>query len=458
MSRLIARFAVETTGQLTLLTRYEDHMEQVTLDPEDPVAVSIQPRHPAANWFERKAHDDFGIRFEGSPDSRPLVHHEHIAPGQHPMRRHFNADALAMLERPRSYPYEVVEGDTTYEIAVGPIHAGIIEPGHFHFSQAGEHILHQEVRHFYKYRAIEKMLAGKTLAAVWPIVGRISGHSSIAWQLALASVAEQAGASVSDGQRCGWALLLELERLAHHLTDLGFIPNDAGFGAALAWATALAEDTRRLLKTLTGHRFGFDALIQGWAPDHQAIRAYTRRLQDELRRFEDWILTVPSLWDRLDTTGKLKRQQAELYDVVGVVARASGVPLDVRTDLPLYQVMDFVPVTEVKGDVAARFKVRLREAQASLQLIDHLLDGADGTALMLPRTPADGDFEAQVESVLGELYFWVRLQGGVIERFYARDPSFINWQALPLMMPGNIIADFPLINKSCDLSYAGNDL
>ena len=458
MSRLIARFVVEEPGQLTLLTRYADRMEREALDPVEPVAVSIQPRHPAANWFERKAQDDFGVRFDGSPDNRPLVHHEHIAPDQHPMRRSFNAEALATLETPHPYPYEVVEGDTTYEIAVGPIHAGIIEPGHFHFSQAGEHILHQEVRHFYKYRAIEKMLEGKSLTAAWPIVSRISGHSSIAWQLALAEIAAQAGAAVSDGQRRGWALLLELERLAHHLTDLGFIPNDAGFGAALAWATALAEDTRRLLKTLTGHRFGFDVLLKDWTPDHTAIRGYVRRLQDELTRFEDWIVTIPSLWDRLDTTGKLRHGQAELYDVVGVVARASGVSLDVRAEQPLYQTFDFRPVTEKRGDVAARFKVRLREAKVSLQLIDHLLDGAEGRALTLPETPADGDFEARVESVLGELYLWLRLTDGRIERFYARDPSFVNWQALPLMMPGNIIADFPLINKSCDLSYAGNDL
>ena len=458
MSRLIARFVVEEPGQLALLTRYADRMEREELDPAEPVAVSVQPRHPAANWFERKAQDDFGVRFDGSPDSRPLVHHEHIAPHQHPMRHGFDEKALATLDSPRPYSYEVVEGDTTYEIAVGPIHAGIIEPGHFHFSQAGEHILHQEVRHFYKYRAIEKMLEGRTLAEAWPIVGRISGHSSLAWQLALADVAEQAGAGVCYGQRRGWALLLELERLAHHLTDLGFIPNDAGFGAALAWATALAEDTRRLLKTLTGHRFGFDALLRGWMPDHDALRRHVHRLQAELTRFEDWIVTIPSLWDRLDTTGKLKKRQAELYDVVGVVARASGVPLDVRAEQPLYQAFDFRPVTEQKGDVAARFKVRLREAKTSLRLIDHLLDGAEGAALTLPQTPADGDFEARVESVLGELYLWLRLKDGRIERFYARDPSFVNWQALPLMMPGNIIADFPLINKSCDLSYAGNDL
>ncbi len=456
--RLIARFVIERPDHFELVTRYDTEIVRDRLDKAQPQTASILRQHPAANWFERKAQDDYGVQFVGSYDTRPLVQHEHIAPGQHPLRADFNAEALETLQTPRDYPWEVVGGDTTYEIAVGPIHAGIIEPGHFHFSQAGEHMLHQEVRHFYKWRGIERMLQGKALAAARPIIERISGHSAIAYQWAWAHIGAQAsGESLSEGQQAWLALLLEVERLAHHLNDLGFIPNDAGFAAALAWASALTEQTRRLLKTLTDHRFGFGAAALGKALDHNAVRAYCAQLRDELNRFADWIDGIPSLWDRLDTTGKLKRTQALQYDVVGVVARASGVALDRRSEQACYQALDFVAHTHEKGDVAARFRQRLVEAQQSVRLIEGLLPMAQPTSLAFDALQ-DGFYDTFVESALGELYMAVEIENGVIGRYFSRDPSFMNWQALHLMMPGNIIADFPLINKSCDLSYAGNDL
>jgi len=456
--RLIARFIIERPDHFELLTRFDDELTRETLDRADPQAASLLHRHPAANWFERKAQDDFGVRFSGSYDTRPLVQHEHIAPGQHPLRADFDARQLETLENPRDYPWEIVGGDTTYEIAVGPIHAGIIEPGHFHFSQAGEQMLHQEVRHFYKWRGIEKMLQGKPLEGARPIIERISGHSAVAYQWAWAQIGAQAcGRALSPEQHAWLALLLEVERLAHHLNDLGFIPNDAGFAAALAWASALTEQTRRLLKTLTGHRFGFGAAARAQAPDAAAVRDYCTRCRDELQRFADWIEGIPSLWDRLDTTGKLKRRLAVQYDVVGVVARASGVALDRRGEQACYQALDFVVHTHEKGDVAARFRQRLVEAQQSLRLIEGLLPMAEVAPLTFEGAQ-DGFYEAFVESALGELYMAIEVRDGVIGRYYSRDPSFMNWQALHLMMPGNIIADFPLINKSCDLSYAGNDL
>ncbi len=457
MSRFIARFVVETDEGFQLMTRYAQRMACETLDSQHPVAQSILSQHPAANWFERKAHDDFGIQFNGSYDTRPLVAHEHIAPNQFPMRKAFHEAALK-TQSPSPYPYEVIEGETTYEIAVGPIHAGIIEPGHFHFSQAGEAMLHQEVRHFYKYRAIEKMLEGKTVNEAWPIISRISGHSSIAWQWAFAeAVADSQANPLPEAFRRKAALLLELERLAHHLTDLGFIPNDAGFAAALAWGSSLAERTRRQMHTLTGHRFGFDALLHPDINHNDTLSQFTQSIRDELYRFSDWIEGIPSLWDRLDTTGRLQKKQAIAYDVVGVVARACGLNQDVRSKNSIYTENGFELHTQRKGDVAARFRLRLAEALHSLTLIERL-NHASITHAPFSIEGDQGEGEGQIESSLGELYLWLKLKEGVIDRCYARDPSFINWQALHLMMPGNIIADFPLINKSCDLSYAGNDL
>jgi Ni,Fe-hydrogenase III large subunit len=457
MNRLIARYAIEDAEGLEVVTRFEGETLRERCDREDPAVASLAARHPAAVWFERKMADDFGLRIEGAFDRRPLVHHERFPRGIHPMRRAFRAEELAP-EPYRPYRYEAIGGDGVFEVAVGPIHAGIIEPGHFHFSQAGEGILHLEVRHFYKYRGIEKMLEGKEPAEAAPIVARISGNESVAAQIAWREIRMEAcGETTPDEVRARDALLLELERIIHHWTDLGFIANDAGFAAALAWGSAAAEEARRLMARLTGHRFGFDAVSRELDPfDPETLRAWIDRMEEERKRFADWIVDIPSLWDRFDTTGTLSHSEARRFDVVGVVARASGVSLD-RRETPWYRERGFETICEDSGDVGARFRVRLRELEISLRLMRRFLEeAAPGGAV--PREPADGEYSAFVESSLGELFMTARFEAGRITRFFLRDPSFVNWQALHRMMPGNIIADFPLINKSCDLSYAGNDL
>lgn len=401
-------------------------------------------------------HDDFGIIIEDAFDNRPLVQQERFPDNIHPMRKEFQETVLT--EDPfKPYKYETIKGDGVFEVSVGPIHAGIIEPGHFHFSQAGEDILHQEVRHFYKYRGIEKMLEGRTLSQAKSIISRISGNESIAFQLAWRDIQLQAcDDDLPQNNQKYHAILLEMERIAHHLTDLGFIPNDAGFSAALAFCSRLAEDTRRQLKLLCGHRFGFDAIdFEAHTLDVDAFNHFLDSLKKEIDFFETWILDIPSLWDRFDTTGILKRYQALKYDVVGVMARASGVTTD-RRDTLFYQEYGLSIETQDKGDVGARFKLRIKEVKQSIKLIRRLsVQQVDKKTM--PGTK-DGDYSAYVESAIGELFMNIELKKGIISRFYVRDPSFINWQALHLMMPGNIIADFPLINKSCDLSYAGNDL
>ncbi len=457
--RLIARYAVDRGEHFEIVTRYDTETTRERADRQEPRAPSLMPRYPAANWFERKIADDFGIRFEGAYDFRPLLHHERWPVGNHPMRKDFDVHRVLEFSEYRPYKYEAVGGDGVFEVAVGPIHAGIIEPGHFHFSQAGEEMLHQEVRHFYKYRGIEKMLEGKSLAEAAPIVARISGNESVATQIALARISAQVEKKdLSEALQARWGILLELERIAHHWTDLGFIPNDAGFGAALAFASARAEETRRQLRDLTGHRFAFDALMREPRPwDREELIRWCRHMSQEAKWFEEWITDIPSLWDRMDTTGILTSGNALRYGCVGVVARASSVELDVRSEEPFYRERGFEPKQESSGDVAARFKVRLMELKHSLELIETFAKEASSEGFAFTET-GEGAFESFVESSLGELYMAIELVGGKISRFFVRDPSFINWQALHLMMPGNIIADFPLINKSCDLSYAGNDL
>lgn len=454
--RLIARYAKQQTSGFEIISVWDKETQKEQVSLQEPKIKTLSKIHPCALWFERKIHDDFGIIIEDAFDNRPLLQQERFPDKINPMLKEFQESELD--EAPfKPYKYETIKGDGVFQVSVGPIHAGIIEPGHFHFSQAGEEMLHQEVRHFYKHRGIEKMLEGKTLSQAKPIISRISGNESIAYQLALRDIQLQASNTElpPDNQKYH-AILLEMERLAHHLTDLGFIPNDAGFSAALALCSKLAEDTRRQLKLLCGHRFGFDAInFDAHTLKQDSLNSFLDALGQEIMFFENWIMNIPSLWDRFETTGILTHYQALKYDVVGVMARASGVAID-RRDTPFYHEHGFSIQTQDKGDVAARFKLRISEVKQSIMLIRRMLvEKLD--KLPLPETQ-DGDYYAYAESSIGELFMNIEIEKGVISRFYVRDPSFINWQALHLMMPGNIIADFPLINKSCDLSYAGNDL
>jgi len=454
--RFIARYAKDRGEVFEIVTVYDTKIEKEQVKKEEPAIKTISHEHPAALWFERKMQDDFGIIVEDAFDKRPLVHQEQFDTNLHPMCKNFNEKELPFTKF-KPYDYEVINGEGVFQVSVGPIHAGIIEPGHFHFSQAGEKMLHLEVRHFYKYRAIEKMLEGKKLQDAKPIIERISGNESIAYQICLRDIMLQsAGQELPSALQKRHAFLLELERVIHHLTDLGFIPNDTGFGAALAFGSRLAEDARRKMKEITGHRFGFGAVdFQNRFIDTASLHEWLDNLQKSVEYFEDWIIDIPSLWDRLDTTGILALKKALKYDTVGVVAKASGLAVDRRIN-DFYLQHGFELSSALSGDVAARFKVRIAELKNSFKMMHNFLEEDESTFEL--NTIEDGEFTSFAESSLGELFMAIDIKNGVIERFFARDASFVNWQAVHLMMRNDIIADFPLINKSCDLSYAGNDL
>ncbi len=454
--RLIARYAKDLKDSYEVVTVYDGKIEREILSKKNPHLQSITKTHPSANWFERKIHDDFGIVIENSSDARALVHQERFPQGIYPMRKSFK-DKEISFSAYRPYEYEVVKGDGVFQVSVGPIHAGIIEPGHFHFSQAGEAMLHQEVRHFYKYRGIEKMLEGKTLFEAKPIIERISGNASVAYQLAWRDIVAQACDTQIPVTLQKWhALLLEMERIIHHLTDLGFIPNDAGFGAALAFCSRLSEEGRRVFYSISGHRFGFGSIgFEKNRFDKDMVEKWLDSLSKEIDFFQEWILDIPSLWDRFDTTGTLTHANALKYDSVGVVARASGIGID-RRENDFYHQFGFVKKTHTSGDVAARFLLRIKEVKNSILMMKNFLDEDIGN-FDLPSVK-DGEYMSFAEGALGELFMAIDIKEGVIERFFVRDPSFMNWQVLHTMMLKDIIADFPLINKSCDLSYAGNDL
>ncbi len=453
--RLIARFAQELPEGIEIIDVYDKKVEKQLLDFNDLTIKTLTHKYPAAIWMERKIQDEFGVEFIDAFDTRTLVKHEYFPKDIFPMRKSFTQKELSFSSF-EPYEWEKIEGEGVFEVGVGPIHAGIIEPGHFHFSQAGEEILHLEVRHFYKYRAIEKMCENKHPLAIRKIIERVSGNESIAYQIAYFDILAQASQQeFSDSLKRKFAALLEFERIIHHLNDIGFIANDVGFSAALALGSKLSEEARRVFEQITGHRFGFGAIQTNLVIDFSYLNTFLDYLQKELSFFWEWINDIPSVWDRFDITGKLSKEKAIKYGVVGVAARASGVEIDVRNN-DFYQQFHYKMQLGKKGEVSDRFKLRFLEIFNSIAMIKSLQTNGKETIELSHFQ--DGQYMARSESSIGELFFYIKIKNNLIDRLFIRDPSFINWQAFHTTIYNDIIADFPLINKSFDLSYAGSDL
>jgi len=455
MQRFVARFALDLGDKFEIQDVFESKIIKHEIDKTNLEIKTITKDYPVAIWMERKIKDEFGIKFIDSFDSRPAIKHERFAKNIYPLRKDFKAKEFEFSEF-TPYKYEEIGGESVYVVPVGPIHAGIIEPGHFQFSQAGERMLHLEVRHFYKYRGIEKMCENKNPLEIKKIVERISGNESIAYQIALFEILSKASETeINESLKQKYFTLLEVERIIHHLTDIGFIPNDAGFAPALAFASKLTEEAKRTFAKITGHRFGFGAINENTQIDYDELIEFLNYLEKEIIYFRDWIYEIPSLWDRFDTTGILSIEKAVKYSVVGVGARASGLEIDTRNN-EWYKNFGFKIQTEESGDVGARFKVRIKELLNSIEMIKNLK--TDKNESFEFGKFKDGEYTSFVESSIGELFMFIKIKDGLVDRFYVRDPSHINWQAFHTTIYKDIIADFPLINKSFDLSYAGNDL
>ena len=453
--RLIARFAQELQEGIEIIDVYDKKLNKTLLSFDNLEIETLTKKYPAAIWMERKISDEFGVKFKDSFDTRPLLKHERFPKDIYPLRKDFKEKEIPFVEF-EPYNYEVIGGDGIFQVGVGPIHAGIIEPGHFHFSQAGEEILHLEIRHFYKYRAIEKMCESKEPMAIKKIVERISGNESVAYQIAFVDILAQASnIEIPDSLKQKYATLLEIERIIHHLTDIGFIANDVGFSPALALGSKLSEEARRVFAKITGHRFGFGAIKEELTIDYRYLIDFLEYLAKELEFFRDWIYDIPSVWDRFDTTGRLSAKKAKKYGVVGVGARASGIKVDVR-DNDFYKNFGYQMQLGKKGEVSDRFKLRFDEIFNSIEMIKNFENYGFDTIDF--GDFADGEYSAFSESSIGELYMYMKIKDGLVDRFFVRDPSFINWQAFHTTIYKDIIADFPLINKSFDLSYAGSDL
>jgi Ni,Fe-hydrogenase III large subunit len=407
--------------------------------------------------------DHFGIEPVGHHQPVRLVLHQHWPEGWHPMRADAGP-APAFGDESQPLLFLTVEGDGVYEIPVGPVHAGVIEPGHFRFSVVGETILNMKARLWFVHKGIERLFQGRDLSAGVELAERISGDTAVGHTLAYCLAVEEAcGCIVPHTAQIRRGVLLVLERLYNHVADVGAMCNDVGFGVVHAHAQRIREQFLRLNAEVTGHRLLRGGVFPGGAavlalPSVATLAA----LQADFHEVVDIALANTTVVDRFTGTAVLSTEQASEIGTLGYVARASGLLLDARRAHPfaaLYGGLE-VPHSD-RGDVLARFSVRVAEFDASVAVLGDLLRRTDpGTSAAAVDPLAEpGHGVGLVEGWRGTIAHRVELAGdGTLGRVKVVDPSFFNWPALPVALADTIVPDFPLANKSFNLSYAGNDL
>ncbi len=437
------------------------------LTREEPTIISLATFYYPASRFEREIKDLFGIEAIGHPDPRPLVRHAFWPSDYFPLRKdavppeHFEDDGT-------SFPFKSVGGEGVYEIPVGPVHAGIIEPGHFRISAIGETIINLKIRLYFTHKGTEKLFEGRLPADGVELAERISGDTTIGHSLAYCQALESlTGTEVPSRARYLRVILLEMERLYNHIADFGAIANDTGFAIANAHCSRLRERLLRLNKFLTGNRLLRGGVVPGGVrfdlPDGLDLSAELYTILADFNEVVDISLKNTILIDRLEGAGCLIRQTAVDHGALGYVARASGVDIDARRDHPFaaYGELDFkVPVYE-SGDVYARTMMRVDEAAQSVALIRQASKRLAPGPLAAPlgQSPAFEPAFGIVEGWRGAIIHWVMVDSeGRLYRVKIKDPSFVNWPPLSFALLKNIVPDFPLCNKSFGLSYSGNDL
>ena len=439
------------------------------VDGVQPSFPDISRVFPAAGRMQRAIFDLLGIRADGADDMRRWLRHAAWPAGRFPLRKDVSGaafDAAGIDE----YDFVTVQGDGVHEIPVGPVHAGTIEPGHFRFSVVGERVLRLEERLGYKHKGIEKRFESMGLRESVRLAGRVSGDSTVAYAWAYCMAAEGAVLRTPP-ERALWvrALLLERERIANHLGDLGFLGNDAGLAFGLAQFARLKEETLRLNQTLFGHRYLMDVVVFGGVARDvhedgvRVLRAQTETLRAEVQQLKVIYDEHPGLQDRFIGAGRVAPELADKLGLCGLAGRASAMSWDLRVQFPVvpYDSLDVRMATHRNGDVAARVTVRFEELLESLDLCSAILDRLPrGEVRIEPPAPEDGSLGlGWVEGWRGEVLVAIECgPHGTLRRVHPHDPSWHNWPLLEHAVIGNIVPDFPLINKSFNLSYSGADL
>ena len=433
-------------------------------------AVSVAGLFPSASWFERECRDGFGIPFDGAFDTRRLFLHEIYPDEFHPLQKSFVNQPVQVktdISPESEYPFRVVNGEGVYQVPVGPVHAGIIEPGHFRFSVIGETIFNLEVRMFYKHRGVEKLAEGKFPSGCLRIAEAVSGDESVANATAFCMAVERISQiAVPDRAWYLRTILLELERIASHLNTQAGMLVDVAFPLGASQFSVLREECVRTNAELTGSRFMRGRICIGGVSQDMSTSMLSG-LADFLRQFRKRykvglkiVLSTTSVIDRFTTTGVVKKSLLRPLNITGPVARASGGNVDVRVNHPygIYGRYSLSLKALHDGDVLSRFTIKAAEIMDSVDLIERLIAEIPDGEICSSAPVKDGYALALVESARGQNLCWVRIKNGRIDRYKVRTASFCNWLAIEHAVQGNIIADFPVINKSMNLSYAGTDL
>lgn len=433
----------------------------------NPTYPGIGGMFPAALRMQRVVRDLLGISCD-EPDSRGWVRHGGWPESYFPLRREVDGESHFPV-LPEPYPFVSVEGDGVHEIAVGPVHAGTIEPGHFRFSVVGEKVLRLEERLGYTHKGVAKRFEQLSQSEGHRLAARVSGDSAVAFSWAYCAALEAMTRTTCPGRAIELrALALEHERLANHLGDLGALGNDAGFAFGLTQFSRLKEDLLRSNAFVFGARYLFDYVIPGGvASDLPAdsppllLERYAA-LEESVSNLRSIYAEHAGLQDRFRAAGILESSLAQRLGAAGLVARASGVPLDLRIDQPWPPYDRFVPQRAVRpmGDVAARIQVRFDEILESLRLCRAFLEGMSGGPIQATVPLAERGLHGigLIEGWRGPVMIALETgSNGVIRRCHTHDPSWQNWPLLEYAILGNIVPDFPLINKSFNLSYSGQD-
>ncbi|HEX2334456.1 MAG TPA: NADH-quinone oxidoreductase subunit C [Burkholderiales bacterium] len=440
---------------------------KVPLAREHPRYPGIADLFPPAGRMQRAAYDLVGVHAEGGADHRKWLRHGAWPAGTFPLRKDFDAGARHE-PAPDHYPFVRVEGEGVHEIPVGPVHAGTIEPGHFRFSIVGETILKLEERLGYKHKGVEKRFEALGAREGARLAGRISGDSTVAYAWAYAMALEGA-AGIEPPARAVTlrGIALELERVANHLGDLGYLGNDVALSFGFFQFWRLKETLLRMHREAFGHRYLMDLILPGGVAKDLGnaarlleVVAYIKKEAEVLRGIYD---EHAGAQDRFIMAGQVLPELAARLGLTGPAARASGQALDLRVDLPIppYETLAVRKAGHKRGDVAARLTVRFDELAESIRLVEELVErlpaGGIQAAWKAPQAGTRGC--GWIEGWRGEVF--IALEAGLegtLHRVHAHDPSWQNWPALERAVLGNIVPDFPLINKSFNLSYSGHDL
>jgi Ni,Fe-hydrogenase III large subunit len=449
---MLSMWAEPKLVHLALLDAAVREIAVLSLGAENGRYPSIGAHHLPARRFERAISDLHGLIADGAPDARPWLDHGKWS-------------ARAPSDTYRFLP---VEGEALHQIPVGPVHAGIIEPGHFRFTAHGETVVRLEERLGYVHKGIESLLAGASVEKAAKLAGRASGDSTVAYALAFAQALEAAcGLAVSARAQVLRSLMLELERIANHLGDIGAVCNDAAFALMHAHCAVLRERVLRASAEAFGHRLMMDCVIPGGVRTNLSKDgiAAIRRLISEIHHRYPALATLyeetASLQDRTVGTGFVSADLARQFGAGGFVGRASARAFDARKLFPQppYDSLLFAAPVVEGGDVDARVRVRMAEVEQSIVIIEQLLEHIPRGELTVPLAFRDTEGAALVEGFRGDIFAWVRVAAdGAITRAHLRDPSWFQWPLLEAAIEGNIVADFPLCNKSFNCSYAGHDL